>query len=217
MPAWALAMVATIAACIVFLVAFCCIRMLIRKMKGTSHRGRRNSFSARTPSPAGGSGPSPGGFGDSVQCHLCLGKVGRKKWENGLHRRKCAEKNRGVLERLPIPYDVCCARCGALLRQWPRRGPPFRCGGGRGCPAAMGGRPLAVDNNGANRFACFECGYDLCRACVQKRVRRRSEAAVARGAQAAAQGRKRTTRDPDLLQVREPSLRRLKLEYSDVR
>ncbi len=153
-----------------------------------------------------------------MQCHLCLVKVGRGKWESGIHRRKCADNNLGVLQRLPIPFDVTCSICHGMLRQWPRRGPAFRCGGGRGCPAAMGGRPLPLDNNGANRFSCFECGFDLCRSCVQRRMRRRAEAAAVKEGQGMARGRRgQANRDPDLLQVREPSIRRLKLEYSDVR
>ena len=160
MPVWAVAMLATVAACLLFLLLFCCARCFLRRVKGG--QGRQQGRARMSPGISSLSSPSRNasptavnsvsvGDGSSFQCHLCLGKVGRRKWEGGAHRRKCADANRAVLDRLPAPFDVCCARCGELLRQWPRRGPPFRCGGGRGCPMAMGGRPLAVDNNGANR------------------------------------------------------------------
>ena len=162
MPVWAVAMLATVAACLLFLLLFCCARCFLRRVKGGQGRQQVRarmspsgisslSSPSRNASPTAAATSVSVGDGSSFQCHLCLGKVGRRKWEGGAHRRKCADANRAVLDRLPAPFDVCCGRCGELLRQWPRRGPPFRCGGGRGCPMAMGGRPLAVDNNGANR------------------------------------------------------------------
>lgn len=61
------------------------------------------------------------------------------------------------------------------------------------------------------RFACFVCDYNLCRSCVQRRMDR-PESAGKLGRRPAS-----AVQEPDLLQVREPSIRRLRLEYSDVR
>jgi len=196
LPAWTLALVLTLAAILALAVAFCCLRPLLRRLKSsTSHR--------RNPSPTHSSSFSPKSSDGKVICHLCLSKVAIKPWSNGAHRRKCARGNAQIIDRMPIPFDVRCIKCSQHLRQWPRRGPRFRCDGGRGCPT---GRILA-ENNGANRFACFLCNYDLCRTCVQRKVRKQELKQRERAGQMAGNV---------LLNVREPSLRRLRLEYSDV-
>ncbi len=43
----------------------------------------------------------------------------------------------------------------------------FSCDGGRGCPCG----PSSIVNTGNNRFNCFICDYDLCRSCVERRLR----------------------------------------------
>ena len=47
----------------------------------------------------------------NVHCYLCDKKVSKEQWTDGSHRKSCASKRRGMLERLPRPLEVNCPNC----------------------------------------------------------------------------------------------------------
>ena len=109
---------------------------------------------------------------EQVTCYLCQRRVPSEKWESGAHREVCARVNRSSLrnmrwaERQGCP--VHCPKCDEQMRLWPPRlGREFTCDG-KSCPMAYGA-PIRSDS--ADRYNCFECDYDLCRACAKEVVR----------------------------------------------
>lgn len=104
-------------------------------------------------------------------CYLCKKKVPHDEWNSGDHRKKCAKSRQGYLENLEKPYDIRCPMCNRKLGLWPddKMGQVFTCDQAEDCLSAVMGEIL---NDGANRFTCFHCDFNLCRTCVRKNLKR---------------------------------------------
>ena len=52
-------------------------------------------------------------------CPLCQEEIPQGLWNDGTHRKECAEKNNDKLRSLPKPKPpVGCSDCGKVLRLW---------------------------------------------------------------------------------------------------
>lgn len=101
---------------------------------------------------------------EHVVCYLCVKDVPMDKW-NGNHRRNCSKRRKKRLEKMETPLNLHCPTCKRRLRQWPEKmGPPFKCSS-KSC-AILG----EIMSNGANRFNCFECDFDLCDSCARRKL-----------------------------------------------
>lgn len=103
---------------------------------------------------------------DTIPCYLCDKRVSMGQWNDGSHRRSCANKKRAALERMPRPLEVNCPNCRQVLRLWPQNlGAGFHCDN----TECRSPRDEMV-NSGYNRLNCFTCDYDICMACANRVV-----------------------------------------------
>ena len=100
----------------------------------------------------------------TTPCYLCQARIKDTPWNDGSHRKECAQRNRSFLATLPMPFAVNCPKCEKLLRQWPERGSFFTCD-----DSACHVRDQKIVNTGRNRFNCFVCDYDLCITCARRK------------------------------------------------
>lgn len=99
-----------------------------------------------------------------VLCYLCHDKIKYGQWAT--HREKCLKDHSRFLDNLPTPCEVFCPQCGLKLRLWPVQDhAKFKCRA-KNCIHHKQGRE--VNNDGSNRFNCFQHDYDLCGECVVK-------------------------------------------------
>ncbi len=106
-----------------------------------------------------------------ISCLLCGKSVSRGQYDS--HRRNCATDNCAYLDSLPrAPGGMRCQRCRNPLRLWPKPadGAPQFFGCSARHPTCPVMSPTGIINDGASRYTCFRCNYNMCLMCLTRRL-----------------------------------------------